>query len=240
MTASTTSSLPPGSPMEHSSSSSASRTARHGQRHSASGPQQPPLDRPGLRLLHLRRRLRRHQQPRRRQGDQTSRSSPTTATTITPRSIGTDRRPTSRCSRSTAATTSPTSSSPTSKSASATGCVAVGNPFGLGGTVTAGIVSARGRDIGAGPYDDFIQIDAPVNRGNSGGPTFNLNGEVDRHQHRDLLAVGRQCRHRLRHSGLDRRRRVVDAAEGHGHGHPRLARRADPAGHARTSPTASA
>jgi serine protease Do len=56
--------------------------------------------------------------------------------------------------------------------------VAVGNPFGLGGTVTAGIVSARGRDIGNGPYDDFIQIDAPVNRGNSGGPTFNLDGEV--------------------------------------------------------------
>jgi serine protease Do len=56
--------------------------------------------------------------------------------------------------------------------------VAVGNPFGLGGTVTAGIISARGRDIGAGPYDDFIQIDASVNRGNSGGPTFNLNGEV--------------------------------------------------------------
>jgi len=56
--------------------------------------------------------------------------------------------------------------------------VAVGNPFGLGGTVTAGIVSARGRDIGAGPYDDFIQIDAAVNRGNSGGPAFNLAGEV--------------------------------------------------------------
>ncbi|MGN6470897.1 MAG: Do family serine endopeptidase [Rhizobiaceae bacterium] len=56
--------------------------------------------------------------------------------------------------------------------------VAVGNPFGLGGTVTAGIVSARGRDIGAGPYDDFIQIDAAVNHGNSGGPAFNMNGEV--------------------------------------------------------------
>lgn len=56
--------------------------------------------------------------------------------------------------------------------------VAVGNPFGLGGTVTAGIVSARGRDIGAGPYDDFIQIDAAVNRGNSGGPAFNLSGQV--------------------------------------------------------------
>ncbi|MBS0270520.1 MAG: Do family serine endopeptidase, partial [Proteobacteria bacterium] len=56
--------------------------------------------------------------------------------------------------------------------------VAMGNPFGLGGTVTAGIVSANGRDIGAGPYDDFIQIDAPINKGNSGGPTFNQLGEV--------------------------------------------------------------
>jgi serine protease Do len=56
--------------------------------------------------------------------------------------------------------------------------LAVGNPFGLGGTVTAGIVSARGRDIGASPYDDFIQIDAPVNKGNSGGPSFNTEGQV--------------------------------------------------------------
>jgi serine protease Do len=56
--------------------------------------------------------------------------------------------------------------------------VAVGNPFGLGGTVTAGIVSARGRDIGAGPYDDYIQIDAPINKGNSGGPAFDVNGNV--------------------------------------------------------------
>src|SRR5467141_1946067 len=56
--------------------------------------------------------------------------------------------------------------------------LAVGNPFGLGGTVTAGIVSARGRDIGSGPYDDFIQIDAPVNKGNSGGPTFDMEGNV--------------------------------------------------------------
>jgi serine protease Do len=56
--------------------------------------------------------------------------------------------------------------------------VAVGNPFGLGGTVTAGIVSARGRDIGSGPYDDYIQIDAPINKGNSGGPAFNTDGEV--------------------------------------------------------------
>ncbi len=56
--------------------------------------------------------------------------------------------------------------------------LAVGNPFGLASTVTAGIVSARGRDIGAGPYDDFLQIDAPVNKGNSGGPTFDTEGNV--------------------------------------------------------------
>ncbi len=56
--------------------------------------------------------------------------------------------------------------------------IAIGNPFGLGGTVTAGIVSARQRDINAGPYDDFIQTDASINRGNSGGPMFNLAGEV--------------------------------------------------------------
>src|ERR1700759_3517619 len=56
--------------------------------------------------------------------------------------------------------------------------LAVGNPFGLGGTVTAGIVSASGRDIGNGPYDDFIQIDAPVNKGNSGGPAFDTGGNV--------------------------------------------------------------
>jgi serine protease Do len=56
--------------------------------------------------------------------------------------------------------------------------MAVGNPFGLNSTVTTGIVSARGRDIGSGPYDDFLQIDASINKGNSGGPSFNLSGEV--------------------------------------------------------------
>ena len=56
--------------------------------------------------------------------------------------------------------------------------VALGNPFGLGGTVTAGVVSARGRNIGEGPYDDFLQIDAPINQGNSGGPLFALDGTV--------------------------------------------------------------
>ena len=56
--------------------------------------------------------------------------------------------------------------------------LAIGNPFGLGGSVTAGIVSARGRDIRQGPYDDFLQTDAAINRGNSGGPLFNMNGEV--------------------------------------------------------------
>ncbi|HVZ91424.1 MAG TPA: DegQ family serine endoprotease [Rhizomicrobium sp.] len=56
--------------------------------------------------------------------------------------------------------------------------IAIGNPFGLGSTVTAGIVSARNRDINAGPYDEFIQTDAPINRGNSGGPLFDMDGDV--------------------------------------------------------------
>ena len=56
--------------------------------------------------------------------------------------------------------------------------VAIGNPFGLGGSVTAGIISARQRDINAGPYDSFLQTDASINRGNSGGPLFNMDGEV--------------------------------------------------------------
>jgi serine protease Do len=56
--------------------------------------------------------------------------------------------------------------------------LAIGNPFGLGGTVTAGIISARARDIQSGPYDDFIQTDASINRGNSGGPLFNMKGEI--------------------------------------------------------------
>ncbi|HZD51755.1 MAG TPA: DegQ family serine endoprotease [Woeseiaceae bacterium] len=56
--------------------------------------------------------------------------------------------------------------------------LAIGNPFGLGGTATAGIISARGRDIHSGPYDDFLQIDAPINSGNSGGPVFNADGDV--------------------------------------------------------------
>ena len=56
--------------------------------------------------------------------------------------------------------------------------IAIGNPFGLNHTVTSGIVSAKGRVIGAGPYDDFIQTDASINPGNSGGPLFNMRGEV--------------------------------------------------------------
>ncbi|HQX25624.1 MAG TPA: trypsin-like peptidase domain-containing protein, partial [Pseudomonadota bacterium] len=56
--------------------------------------------------------------------------------------------------------------------------IAIGNPFGLGGTATAGIISARGRDIQSGPYDDYLQIDAPINQGNSGGPIFDEGGRV--------------------------------------------------------------
>ena len=56
--------------------------------------------------------------------------------------------------------------------------LAVGNPFGLGGSVTAGIVSARNRNIDSGPYDNYIQTDASINKGNSGGPLFNMDGDV--------------------------------------------------------------
>ena len=77
--------------------------------------------------------------------------------------------------------------------------IAVGNPFGLGGTATAGIISAYGRDIGDGPFVDYMQIDAPINRGNSGGPTFDIYGRVIGVNTRDLLALGRLGGHRLRH-----------------------------------------
>ena len=107
--------------------------------------------------------------------------------------------------------------------------LAVGNPFGLGGTVTAGIVSASGRDIGNGPYDDFIQIDAPVNKGNSGGPAFDTVGRGDGRQHRDLFAVRRQRRHRVLDSRLHGEERDRPA-QGQGLGQPRLDRRPDPAG----------
>ena len=109
--------------------------------------------------------------------------------------------------------------------------LAVGNPFGLGGTVTAGIVSARGRDIGAGPYDDFLQIDAPVNKGNSGGPTFNTDGNVIGVNTAIYLAVRRLGRHRLRDPGGDGEDRGRPA-QGQGRGDARLDRRADPAGDA--------
>ncbi len=110
--------------------------------------------------------------------------------------------------------------------------VAIGNPFGLGGSVTAGIVSARGRDIGAGPYDDFLQIDAPVNRGNSGGPTFNLKGEV----------VGVNTAIYSPSGGsvgiafavpVGSRADASSTISAERRGHPRLARRPDPAGDGR-------
>ena len=82
--------------------------------------------------------------------------------------------------------------------------IAVGNPFGLGGSVTAGIISARHRDIDSGPYDNYLQTDAAINKGNSGGPLFDMDGEVigintailspsrrfDRHRLRDALGYG--------------------------------------------------
>ena len=82
--------------------------------------------------------------------------------------------------------------------------VAVGNPFGLADTVTAGIVSARGRDIRAGPYDDYVQIDAPMNKGNSGGPAFDVEGNVIGVNTSIFFTVRRFSRHRLRHPRRDR------------------------------------
>ena len=78
--------------------------------------------------------------------------------------------------------------------------IAIGDPFGIGSTVTAGIVSARNRNINAGPYDDFIQTDAPINRGNSGGPLFDMDGNVIGINSQIFSPSRRQRRHRLRHS----------------------------------------
>ena len=108
--------------------------------------------------------------------------------------------------------------------------MAIGNPFGLDQTVTTGIVSATGRAIGSGPYDDFIQTDASINPGNSGGPLINAR-PGHRHQHGDLLAERRVGGHRLRHPH-DAREVRRDPAGGFGQGHARLARRRHPAGDA--------
>ena len=117
--------------------------------------------------------------------------------------------------------------------------VAIGNPFGLGGTVTSGIVSARGRDIGAGPYDDFLQIDAPINKGNSGGPTFNLQGEVVGMNTAIYSPSGGSVGLAFAVPASDRADRRRPAAAGRA-GQPRLSRRADPAAERRSSPRASA
>ena len=117
--------------------------------------------------------------------------------------------------------------------------IAIGNPFSLGGTVTAGIVSARNRDINSGPYDNYIQTDAAINRGNSGGPLFNLDGEVDRRQHRDHLAVRRLDRHRLRGAVARPWSAVIDAAPAVRRDPARLARRATSSRSPTRSPRAS-
>ena len=107
--------------------------------------------------------------------------------------------------------------------------LAVGNPFGLGGTVTAGIVSARGRDIGAGPYDDFIQIDAPVNKGNSGGPTFDVDGDVIGVNTAIFSPSGGSVGIAFAIPGRYRQERRGAVAR-EGQRHPRLDRRANSAG----------
>ena len=105
--------------------------------------------------------------------------------------------------------------------------MAVGNPFGLGGSVTAGIISARHRNIDSGSYDDYLQTDAAINRGNSGGPLFNLDGEVIGINTAILSPTGRLDRHRLCdpvQSGTAGPR----SAHAIRRGSPRLARRANP------------
>jgi S1-C subfamily serine protease len=79
--------------------------------------------------------------------------------------------------------------------------LAIGNPFGLGGSVTVGHHLGRGRDINAGPYDNFIQTDASINRGNSGGPLFNMDGEVIGINTAIFSPTRRLGRHRLRGAG---------------------------------------
>ncbi len=115
--------------------------------------------------------------------------------------------------------------------------VAVGNPFGLGGTVTAGIVSAVGRNINEGPYDEYMQIDAPINRGNSGGPDLQSRRRGDRGQYRDLLALGRLGRDRLRGS-LEHREERRPAAQGKRPCDARLARASRSRASRRRSPRA--
>ncbi len=116
--------------------------------------------------------------------------------------------------------------------------MAIGNPFGLGGSVTVGIISARNRDINAGPYDDFIQTDAAINRGNSGGPLFNMDGEVIGINTAIIsptggsIGIGFAIPSKIAVAVIEPAARVRrDAA--------RLARRAHPAGRPTRSPRAS-
>jgi serine protease Do len=108
--------------------------------------------------------------------------------------------------------------------------LAVGNPFGLGGSVNAGIISARGRDIQSGPYDDYLQIDAPINRGNSGGPLFDNRGRVIGVNTAIFSPSGGNIGIGFRDPGRDRRRRRRPTAH-HRPCRARLARGADPARH---------
>ena len=134
-------------------------------------------ERPGLRLLHQRRRLRRHQPSpgRQRAGIEIIADD---GKTYSAKIVGTDPRTDIALIKVDGRNDFPYVKLAERAPRIGDWVLAVGNPFGLGGTVTAGIVSARGRDIGAGPYDDFLQIDASVNKGNSGGPTFDMDGNV--------------------------------------------------------------
>ena len=183
--------------------------------------------RPGLRLLHHRRRLCGHQQSRRDNAENVQVTADD-GKTYSAKVIGTDPR-TDLALIKVDGKDFPFVQARRQAPRIGDWVLAVGNPFGLGGTVTAGIVSARGRDIGAGPYDDFIQIDAPVNKGNSGGPTFDVDGNVIGVNTAIFSPSGGSV-------GIafaipaDTVKNVVAQLQGQGHRHPRLDRRADPAG----------
>ena len=182
-----------------------------------------------LRLLHLGRRLCRDQQPRGRSRQVGAGDRPTTARSTPRKVVGTDPKTDLALIKVDGKSDFPFVKFADQAPRVGDWVVAVGNPFGLGGTVTAGIVSARGRDIGAGPYDDYIQIDAPINKGNSGGPAFDVDGNVIGVNTAIYSPSGGSV-------GIgfdipaDTAKMVVAQLKEHGPRHPRLARRADPAG----------
>ena len=215
-----------------STSSCAASSSSRGRTATAAPQQRRAHGRAGLGLHHRSERLHRHQQPRRRErrqgdGDLPGRQQ-ASGEDHRPRHQDRSRAPEDRR----AASRCPTCSWGDSNAEQVGDWVlAVGNPFGLGGTVSSGIISARGRDIHSGPYDDFLQIDAVDQPRQFRRPDLQSRRRGDRHQHRDLFAQWRLGRHRLRHPVEPRQAGDRSAARAR-QGRARLARRADPGGDA--------